>query len=79
MWSLCTKSVSYIKYPKACQQGELGGLPRSRFLAAVWGLSDLVTAGSRRRGSASVTSLSAPCPSPARLLKLTPDPPLFHP
>ncbi|XP_074233715.1 WD repeat-containing protein WRAP73 isoform X3 [Camelus bactrianus] len=23
VWSLCTKSVSYIKYPKACQQGEL--------------------------------------------------------
>lgn len=22
MWSLCTKSVSYIKYPKACQQGK---------------------------------------------------------
>jgi hypothetical protein len=22
VWSLCTKSVSYIKYPKACQQGE---------------------------------------------------------
>eukprot|EP00073_Rattus_norvegicus_P046891 XP_017449039.1 PREDICTED: WD repeat-containing protein WRAP73 isoform X2 [Rattus norvegicus] len=21
VWSLCTKSVSYIKYPKACQQG----------------------------------------------------------
>lgn len=22
VWSLCTKSVSYIKYPKACQQGK---------------------------------------------------------
>jgi len=22
VWSLCTKSVSYIKYPKACQKGE---------------------------------------------------------
>lgn len=22
VWSLCTKAVSYIKYPKACQKGE---------------------------------------------------------
>uniref|UniRef100_A0A8C9M774 WD repeat containing, antisense to TP73 n=1 Tax=Panthera tigris altaica TaxID=74533 RepID=A0A8C9M774_PANTA len=27
VWSLCTKSVSYIKYPKACQQGEARGVP----------------------------------------------------
>lgn len=28
VWSLCTKCVSYIKYPKACQQGESRALDR---------------------------------------------------
>uniref|UniRef100_A0A4X2ME80 WD repeat containing, antisense to TP73 n=1 Tax=Vombatus ursinus TaxID=29139 RepID=A0A4X2ME80_VOMUR len=29
VWSLCTKSVSYIKYPKACQQDEVASSPVS--------------------------------------------------
>ncbi|XP_026546957.1 WD repeat-containing protein WRAP73-like, partial [Notechis scutatus] len=34
VWSLCTKSVSYIKYPKACQQG-LAFTKDGRYLALV--------------------------------------------
>lgn len=36
VWSLCTKSVSYIKYPKACQQGESPGTPDLRPLWSLW-------------------------------------------
>ena len=41
VWSLCTKSVSYIKYPKACQQGESSELLRGHFSVVVWGFGDL--------------------------------------
>lgn len=84
MWSLCTKSVSYIKYPKACQQGESGRLPRSRFLAAVWGLSDPVTTGNFKQAhvalmacqfTASLFLCLHPLP---QLLKHIPDLLLFH-
>ncbi|XP_032094703.1 WD repeat-containing protein WRAP73 [Thamnophis elegans] len=34
VWSLCTKSVSYIKYPKACQQG-LAFTKDGRYLALI--------------------------------------------
>uniref|UniRef100_A0A5F7ZYA3 WD repeat containing, antisense to TP73 n=1 Tax=Macaca mulatta TaxID=9544 RepID=A0A5F7ZYA3_MACMU len=34
VWSLCTKSVSYIKYPKACLQGESIGATQKPFLCS---------------------------------------------
>lgn len=45
VWSLCTKSVSYIKYPKACQQGESLELLRGHFSVVVLGFGDLFILG----------------------------------
>ena len=41
VWSLCTKSVSYIKYPKACQQGESARGAQKPFLCRSLGFGDL--------------------------------------